>query len=118
MEPSQYVVFEVDGVEIDVATGCLRRNGEELHLRARALQVLIYLIEHRDRLVPRDELLSQFWGNTAVTDDVVAPCVADIRRVFGDSSRESRIIKTAPKLGFHFVALATWPALNGPPQPR
>ena len=104
MDSSQHAVFEVDGVEIDVATGCLRRNGKALHLRARALQVLVYLIERRDRLVPRDELLSQFWGDTAVTDDAVAQCVADIRRVFGDSSRESRIIKTVPKLGFHFVA--------------
>ena len=104
MERSQHVVLEVNGVEIDVAAGSLTRDGEQLHLRARALQVLVYLIERRHRLVPRDELLSQFWGDAAVTDDAVAQCVADIRRVFGDSSRESRIIKTVPKLGFRFVA--------------
>lgn len=104
MERSQHVVLEVNGVEIDVAAGSLTRGGEQLHLRARALQVLVYLIERRERLVPRDELLSQFWGDAAVTDDAVAQCVADIRRAFGDSSRESRIIKTVPKLGFRFVA--------------
>lgn len=104
MEPVQRALFEVEGVEIDVACGSLRRNGEALHLRAKALQVLVYLIEHRHRLVPRDELLAQFWADSAVSDDAVAQCVADIRRVFGDSSRESRIIKTVPKMGFRFVA--------------
>ena len=66
------------GGGIDPLRGCLRRNGEEIYLRPKTLQVLIYLIEQRGRLVTKEELMESIWKDTAVTDDALVqqlPCV-------------------------------------------
>src|SRR5439155_7236918 len=71
-------------VEIDLLRGCLKRSGEEIYLRPRTLQVLIYLIEQRERLVTKEELMENIWKDTAVTDDALVQCVGDIRRALKD----------------------------------
>lgn len=111
MIPSR-TVYRIGEVEVDSGLG-LRRGEENVHLRARALQVLLHLIENRDRVVSRDELIDRFWGGAAVTDDAVAQCVADIRRAFGDSSRQPQFVQTLPKIGFRFIG----PVDEGAPAP-
>src|SRR5204863_2368840 len=90
-------------VEVDPGQGCIRRSGKERHLRQQTFQVLVYLLERRERLVTKEELLRNIWNGTAVTDDALVQCVMDIRRVLGDDSRRPRFIKTIPKLGYRFI---------------
>jgi len=90
-------------VEVDAAQGCVRRNGEERHLRQQTFQVLVYLLEQRERLVTKEELLRNIWNGTAVTDDALVQCVMDIRRALRDDSRRPRFIKTVPKIGYRFI---------------
>lgn len=91
-------------VEIDPLRGCLTRNGEEIYLRPRTLQVLIYLIEQRERLVTKEELMETIWKNTAVTDDALVQCVGDIRRALKDDPHRPQFVKTFPKIGYHFIS--------------
>lgn len=104
MENASRPVYRVGDVEVDTARACLRRADEEVPLRPRPMQVLVYLLEQRQRLVTKEELLSRFWKDTAVTDDALSQCLSDIRQAFGDSSREPRIIRTVPKLGYRVIA--------------
>src|SRR5262249_48344945 len=96
--------YNFEGIEIDTVRGCLRRNGLEQHLRQQTFQVLIYLLEQRQRLVTKDELIEKIWNGTAVTDNALVQCIADIRKALGDDSRNPRLIKTIPKLGYRFIA--------------
>src|SRR5438552_9364431 len=96
-------IYRFANVEVDTAQGCIRRGGEERHLRQQTLQVLVYLLEQRERLVTKEELLRNMWNGTAVTDDALVQCVMDIRRVLGDDSRRPRFIKTVPKIGYRFI---------------
>lgn len=91
-------------VEIDPLRGCLRRNGEEIYLRPKTLQVLIYLIEQRGRLVTKEELMESIWKDTAVTDDALVQCVTDIRRALKDDAHRPQFVKTFPKLGYRFIS--------------
>lgn len=96
-------IYRVGDLEIDPARCCLRRNGRETHLRLQAFQVLLYLLDHRRRLVTKDELVAQFWPKTATTDDALVQCIVEIRRSLGDDSRHPRFIKTIPKIGYCFI---------------
>jgi tetratricopeptide (TPR) repeat protein/DNA-binding winged helix-turn-helix (wHTH) protein len=96
-------LYRLDGVQIDPSRICLTRDGEERHLRPQTFQVLIYLLEQRDRLVTRDELIDYVWRDTAVTDNALEQCLAEIRKVLGDDSRNPRFIKTVPRAGYRFI---------------
>src|SRR5687767_10787666 len=100
---SEKQIFRFENVELDLARGCVTQDGREIHLRQKAFQVLVYLIESRERLVSKDELFNNLWKNTAVTDDVLVQCVTEIRRAVGDDPREPRFIKTVPKTGYRFI---------------
>src|SRR5215470_3861427 len=97
-------IYSCQGVEIDSLLGCVRRGGQEYYLRQQCFQVLLYILEQRERLVSKDELIENFWHDTAVTDNAVVQCVAEIRRALGDDPRDPRFIKTIPKAGYRFIA--------------
>jgi eukaryotic-like serine/threonine-protein kinase len=96
-------LYRLDGVEVDPLAGRVSRDGRETYLRPKSLQVLVYLIEQRGRLVTKEELIERLWGGTAVTDDALVQCVVDIRRALGDDRHHPRFIKTFPKVGYHFI---------------
>jgi len=104
MNTQGQTLYRLDGVEIDTSRFCLKRDGEERHLRQQTFQVLVYLLEQRERLVTRDELIDYVWRDTAVTDNALEQCLAEIRKVLGDDSRHPRFIKTIPRAGYRFIA--------------
>lgn len=103
MNSSGKRIFRFGDIEVDLSRGCMRRGDEELHLRQQTFQVMVYLLENRERLVTKDELLKSIWKDTAVTDDALVQCVMDIRRAIGDNSRRPRFIKTIPRFGYRFL---------------
>jgi tetratricopeptide (TPR) repeat protein/DNA-binding winged helix-turn-helix (wHTH) protein len=104
MKQGQHI-YRVDDIEIDPSSVCLKRAGKEVHLRQKTFQVLNYLVEHRDRLVTKEELISAIWPDTAVTDNTLDQSLAEIRRALGDDSRSPRFIKTVPRAGYRFIGL-------------
>ena len=103
MSRSGNTVYRFADVEVNAIQACIRRDGAELHLRHKAFQVLLYLLEHRHRLVTKDELWESIWQGTAVTDDALTKCVTDIRKALGDDARQQRFLKTVSKSGYRFV---------------
>lgn len=55
-------IYRFAGIEVDTAQGCIRRAGEELHLRPKTLQVLLYLLAERPRVVTKEELFARIWA--------------------------------------------------------
>jgi DNA-binding winged helix-turn-helix (wHTH) protein len=58
--------------ELNPASRELLRKGVPVPLRPRSLECLVYLIEHRDRAVGRDELIAAVWGRVDASDTVAA----------------------------------------------
>ena len=67
-------------------------------------EVLAYLVRHRDRVVPRTELLDEIWGSRFVTDSALASRVKAARKAVGDSGREQGVIRTVHGRGYQFLA--------------
>jgi tetratricopeptide (TPR) repeat protein/DNA-binding winged helix-turn-helix (wHTH) protein len=98
-------VYQLDeAFEVHPDLGCLRRtDGDELPLRPKTFQTLLYLIRNRHRLVTKDELATYLWADTAVTDDALVQCIVELRKALGDAAKEPRFVRTIPKLGYRFV---------------
>lgn len=84
--------------------GWLRQGEREVELPPRAFQVLCYLVEHRERVVPKQELMEALWKDIFVTDDALVQAITVIRRALGDDAEEPRYIRTKPRVGYQFMA--------------
>jgi DNA-binding winged helix-turn-helix (wHTH) protein len=98
------VVLCFAGVELDREARELRRGGALVPVEPQVFDVLAYLAEHRDRLVTKEELLDEVWGNRFVSDSAVTSRIKSARGAVGDSGREQRVIRTIHRRGFRLVA--------------
>ena len=98
------MIYRFGDCELDDRTYELRRAGVPCHLEPQAFEVLAYLVRHRDRVVPRTELIDQIWGSRFVTDSALASRVKAVRRAVGDSGREQAVIRTVHGRGYQFLA--------------
>jgi len=81
----------------------LRKGSNQLHLANRPFQVLVYLIDHRERLVTRNELLDRFWGGKDVYDETLTKCVGAIRKVLESRTDGPRFIETRYAEGYRYI---------------
>ena len=89
-------------------------NGEIIRLEPKVMDVLVCLAQHAGEPVSKEELLQTVWPDTFVTEDVLKRSISELRRVFGDDVRESRIIQTIPKRGYRLIEPVE-PANSAPP---
>src|SRR5512145_724665 len=73
-------------------------------LERQGFNVLVYLVQHRDRVVTKDELMEQLWPNQSVSEGTLTQRLRAVRRALGDSGREQRLIKTVHGRGYRFIA--------------
>ena len=81
----------------------LRRKGTAIHVEPQVFDVLVYLVQHRDRVVSKDELIRAVWEGRFVSDDTLTSRVGAARRAIGDTGAEQRLIRTVTRRGFRFV---------------
>src|SRR5499427_4178311 len=90
--------------ELSVERIELRRAGRIVDMEPQVFEVLAYLMRHRERVVPKTELLDQIWGNRFVSESALSSRIKSARRAVGDTGRDQRIIKTVYGRGYRFVA--------------
>jgi len=96
--------YHFEEFELDTGTYQLSANGEPIHLEPRALDVLHYLVRHRDRVVGKDELLDAVWGDRFVSDAALTTALRTARRAVRDDGNQQRVLRTAHRRGYQFVA--------------
>ena len=108
-----------DDVRLDTTTLQAFRNDVPLDASPQVVEVLAYLIEHRDRIVPRQELLERFWPRAGTGGDAALnTCIRRIRTLLEDDAEAPRYIQTRPRAGYRFIAtLAGEVDAPGPPPP-
>ena len=82
----------------------VRRGGRVVALEPKAMRVLFHLIENRDRVVTKEELIAHIWAGAFVTDSVLTRVVAQLRKQLGDDAHHPRYIETAATAGYRFIA--------------
>jgi DNA-binding winged helix-turn-helix (wHTH) protein/TolB-like protein/tetratricopeptide (TPR) repeat protein len=96
--------FQLDTTQFTL----LRKNGNEwqpVTIEPKVFDLVVYLIEHRDRLVTRQELFEQVWDGRQVVDASLSNHIKTARKVLGDRSDLQSTIKTVRGRGYQFVAL-------------
>ena len=74
------------------------------HVEPQVFDVLVYLIRHRQRVVPKSELLDNVWGDRFVSESALASRLKSARRAVGDDGSAQRVIRTVFGRGYQFVA--------------
>ncbi len=82
----------------------MRRVNEIVGMEPQVFDVLTYLLRHRDRVVPKTELLDKIWGDRFVSESALTSRIKSARHAVGDTGRDQRIIKTIHGRGYRFVA--------------
>jgi len=91
-------VFTAGGFEVRPAERRVLAHGEPVALGARAFDLLLALIEHRDRVVGKDELLARVWPGTVVEENNLTVQVSSLRKVLGNDA-----ITTVAGRGYRFT---------------
>lgn len=82
----------------------LRRNGETVAIEPQVFDLLIYLIENRDRVVSKDDLIASVWNGRIVSDSSLTSRINAARKAIGDNGEDQRLIRTVARKGLRFVA--------------
>lgn len=96
--------YRFDDVVLDPDRYELQRAGEPVRVEPQVFDVLAYLVEHRDRVVPKTELLDQVWGDRFVSESALTSRIKAARRAIGDDGTAQRSIRTVHGRGYQFAA--------------
>lgn len=96
--------YRFGGFELDLAKAELRAEGELRPLEPQVFALIAFLVENRERLVSRDEILEKVWEGRLVSDSALASRVKVARKALGDDGKTQRFIRTIHGKGLRFVA--------------
>jgi DNA-binding winged helix-turn-helix (wHTH) protein len=66
---------------------------------------LVYLVQNRDHVVGKDDLIKGVWSGRIVSDSTLSSRITAVRKAIGDSGDEQRLIRTVPRKGVRFVGV-------------
>ncbi len=98
------MIYRFDRFELDLDKAELRLDGLAVHLEPQVYALLALLIQHRARLVSKDEIIDKIWGGRFISESALSSRIKSLRQSLGDNGTEQRFIKTIHGRGFRFVA--------------
>jgi DNA-binding winged helix-turn-helix (wHTH) protein len=109
------VLYSFDQYCVDVKSRELRTGANLIEVEPQVFDLLVYLIENRDRVVSKDEILGAVWGGRIVSDSALTSRINAARHAVGDTGANQTLIRTSARKGYRFVGLVNDAA--GPSEP-
>jgi TolB-like protein/DNA-binding SARP family transcriptional activator len=97
------MIYRFGDFELDAGQVELRRDGARLAVEPQVFALLALLVEHRDRLVSKDEIIAEVWDGRFVSDSAVSSRIKFCRQALGDDGATQQWIRTIHGRGFRFV---------------
>jgi predicted ATPase len=97
------MIYVFDDCELDLEKVELRVGGLRRAVEPQVFDVLSVLVRHRDRLVPKEQLLDEVWQHRFVADSAISSRIKSARQAIGDDGRTQRLIRTVHDRGYQFV---------------
>jgi adenylate cyclase len=97
------MLYLFEGYALDTALRELRRGATLVSIEPKVFDLLSYLIENRERVVSRDDLIASIWQGRIVSESALARCLNGARSAIGDSGEVQALIKTFQRKGVRFV---------------
>jgi DNA-binding winged helix-turn-helix (wHTH) protein len=88
------VQFRFENHLLDVDRRELRRGAELIDVEPQVFDLLLYLVQNRDRVVSKDDLIAGVWGGRIVSDSTLTSRINAARRALGANGEEQRLIRT------------------------
>ena len=101
------MVYRFDQFEVDDREFRLSEDGTPMQVEPKVLRLLVYLIENRNRLVRKQELLDAVWQDAMVTENALTRAIGLLRKALNEDSHVPRYIETVPTAGYRFIANVT-----------
>jgi TolB-like protein/Tfp pilus assembly protein PilF len=88
---------------LDVARRELRRDADAIPVEPQVFDLLVYLVQNRDRVVSKDDLIASVWGGRIVSESTLTSRINAARKAVGDSGKDQKLIRTVARKGLRFV---------------
>lgn len=98
------MTYEFSGYTLDPERYELARADTVIPTEPQVFALLLFLIENRDRVVSKDELIESVWNGRIVSDATLSSRISAARQAVGDSGAEQAVIRTVSRRGFQFIA--------------
>jgi TolB-like protein/Flp pilus assembly protein TadD len=106
------VQFLFEDYTLDIDRQELRRGSQQIAVEPQVFDLLVYLVQNRERVVTKDDLLDAVWKGRFVSESNLTTRINAARKAIGDSGEQQRLIRTVARKGFRFVGLVTSAAEN------
>jgi len=101
------VIFRFADCSLDTDRRELKRDEDLIAVEPQVFDLLAYLIDNRDRVVSKDDLIANVWGGRIVSESTLASRINAARKAIGDNGEDQRVIRTIARRGLRFVATLT-----------
>src|SRR5690242_21823864 len=81
----------------------LRRGADPIAVEPQVFDLLIFLVQNRDRVVTKDDLIESIWGGRVVSDSTLTSRINAARKAIGDSGQQQKLIRTIARKGLRFI---------------
>ena len=95
--------YQFDNCVLDVDRREFRRGTTLIPVEPQVFDLILYLVENRDRVVTRDDLINAVWGGRIVSESALTTRINAARTAIGDSGKSQHLIRTLPRKGIRFV---------------
>lgn len=101
------MIYRFGTYELDAQRGALCCDGQPVAIKPKVFDVLLYLLDHRERVITKEELLEHCWPETYVSEAALTRCLAKVRKTVQPQQTGPSVIKTVYGRGYCFVAPVT-----------
>jgi TolB-like protein len=97
------VQFSFENYCLDADRRELKRGAELIAVGPKVFDLLLFLVQHREQVVTRDDLLQAVWDGRIVSESTLTSHINAVRKAIGDTGKEQRLIRTVSRRGIRFV---------------
>lgn len=101
--PGASALYRIGLWTLNTHTNQLLQDDRVVELEYRLTNLLVFLLQNKDRVLAKDEILKAVWQKKVVNDDSVAVAISQLRKALDDNPRTPTYIKTIPGIGYQFI---------------
>ncbi|MDT0603709.1 winged helix-turn-helix domain-containing protein [Thalassotalea castellviae] len=98
------MLYQINNREVDIDLYQIRYDEKVVAVEPKVFDLIVYFINHRDRVISRAELFEQVWEGRTVSDTSLSNHIKSARKVLGDNGELQCVIKTVRSRGYQFIA--------------
>jgi TolB-like protein/tetratricopeptide (TPR) repeat protein len=96
----------------------LTRAAKAVAIGPQVFDLLLYLVQNRDRVVSKDHLLEAVWSGRIVSESTLTSHINAVRKAIGDNGEAQQLLRTVPRKGFRFIGEVTEAQFSDSPSPN